>query len=248
MTTTTDRPRTTKVRASKAISPEKPVNAGAAPIRTSDTLQTFTLNDLAQYTREGEFAPNASPDFRVFYVGRDDVHGVLMHLFSRIRLSVKMNMFGYDDDQLNQVLFGLVKDPTIMVQVTLDKSQASGAHEKTILASDEANDPTGYAADFAVGESDTHQISHTKGGVLDGIVAFEGSTNWSSSGEGTGISLDAAKQSPGFKAQNNTLAVYVNAYEIAKFSARLDYEHGVATHQMQLRPQSRNHRPARPRS
>src|SRR5277367_7086266 len=125
MTTTTDRPRTTKVRASKAISPEKPVNGGSAPIRTSDTLQTFTLDDLAQYTREGEFAPNASPDFRVFYVGRDDVHGVLMHLFSRIRLSVKMNMFGYDDDQLNQTLIGLVQNPTVMVQVTLDKSQSS---------------------------------------------------------------------------------------------------------------------------
>jgi hypothetical protein len=143
MTTMTDRPRTTKVRLSKAISPVKPVAVGSAPFGSSDTLQTFTLDDLAQHTREGEFAPNASPDFRVFYVGRDDVHGVLMHLFSRTRLSVKMNMFGYDDDQLNQVLFGLVHDPTIRVQVTLDKSQASGAHEKVILASDEASDPTG---------------------------------------------------------------------------------------------------------
>jgi len=31
-------------------------------------------------------------------------------------------------------------------------------------------------------------------GVLDGIVAFEGSTNWSSSGEGVSIKSDAAKQ------------------------------------------------------
>jgi hypothetical protein len=121
------------------------------------------------------------------------------------------------------------------VQVTLDRSQASGAHEKAILSSDAASDPAGYAADFAVGQSDTHQISHTKGGVLDGIVAFEGSTNWSASGEGTGIGLASAKQQPGFKAQNNTLAVYVNSYEIAKFSARLDYEHGVAGHQAQRR-------------
>ena len=89
-------------------------------------------------------------------------------------------------------------------------------------------DQAGFANDFAIGESATGQISHTKGGVLDGIVAFEGSTNWSSSGEGTGISLTAAKQAPGFKAQNNTLTVYVNPYEIAKFAARLDYEHAVA--------------------
>lgn len=144
-----------------------------------------------------------------------------------------MNMFGYDDEELNQILDGLVQDSTIMVQVTLDKSQASGAHEKAILSSDAANDPTGLAADFAIGESDTHQISHTKGGVLDGIIAFEGSTNWSSSGEGTGITLGAAKQHAGFKAQNNTLTVYSNSYEIVKFSARLDYEHGVAAHQPQ---------------
>ncbi len=212
----------------------QPANVGTPPgPASSDTLQTFTLDDLAQYTREGAFGPTASPDFRVFYVGRDDVHGVLVHLFSRVRLSVKMNMFGYDDDELNQILDGLVKDSTIMVQVTLDKSQASGAHEKAILSSDAANDPTGFAADFAIGESDTHQISHTKGGVLDGIIAFEGSTNWSSSGEGTGITLGAAKQHAGFKAQNNTLTVYLNPYEIAKFSARLDYEHGIAAHQVQ---------------
>ncbi|OHU99553.1 hypothetical protein [Mycobacterium talmoniae] len=203
------------------------------PTAPDPTLQTFTLDDLAQYTREGAFGPTASPDFRVFYVGRDDVHGVLMHLFSRVKLSVKMNMFGYDDAQLNQLLFGLAQDPTVMVQVTLDRSQAGGVAEKKILASDATADAAAFAADFAVGESDTHQISHTKGGVLDGVVAFEGSTNWSSSGEGTGITLGQAQQHPGFKAQNNTLAVYTNAYEIAKFSARLDYEHAVAAHQPQ---------------
>ena len=197
------------------------------------TLQHFTLDDLAAYTAEQAFGPTASPDFRVFYVGRDDVHGVLMHLYTRVSLSVKMNMFGYDDAALNGVLMGLVQDPSVMVQVTLDKSQSGGAHEKAILSSDMAQDAKGCANDFAVGESATSQISHTKGGVLDGIVAFEGSTNWSSSGEGTGINLTAAKQNPGFKAQNNTLAVYVNPYEIAKFAARLDYEHAVATAQPQ---------------
>ena len=164
----------------------------------------------------------------MFYVGRDDVHGVLTHLFTRVSLSVKMNMFGYDDDELNKLLMTLVQNPSVMVQVTLDKSQAAGPTEKAILTSDTGQDPKGFANDFSIGESATSQISHTKGGVLDGIVAFEGSTNWSSSGEGTGISLTAAKQAPGFRAQNNTLAVYVNTYEIAKFAARLDYEHAVA--------------------
>ena len=206
-------------------------DTGTTPARA--TLQHFTLDDLAPYTFEQAFGPTASPDFRVFYVGRDDVHGVLMHLFNRVSLSVKMNMFGYDDDALNQVLMGLVQNPSVMIQVTLDRSQAAGPTEKAILATDAAQDAEGFANDFAVGESKTGQISHTKGGVLDSIVAFEGSTNWSSSGEGTGINLTAAKQGPGFKAQNNTLAVYVNPYEIAKFAARLDYEHAVAAGQPQ---------------
>jgi hypothetical protein len=202
------------------------INTPAAP--GHPTLQQFTLDDLAVYTAEQAFGPTASADFRVFYVGRDDVHGVLMHLFTRVSLSVKMNMYGYDDDDLNSVLMGLVRNPSVLVQVTLDKSQASGPAEKAILGSDMAQDAAGFANDFAVGESSTGQISHTKGGILDSIVAFEGSTNWSSSGEGTGINLTAAKQAPGFKAQNNTLAVYTNTYEIAKFAARLDYEHAVA--------------------
>ena len=206
-------------------------DAGTAP--ASPTLQNFTLDDLAPYTAEHAFGPTASADFRVFYVGRDDVHGVLMHLFTRVSLSVKMNMFGYDDQALNNALMALVRNPSVMVQVTLDKSQASCPTERNILSSDKGQDAAGYANDFAVGDSSTGQISHTKGGILDGIVAFEGSTNWSSSGEGTGITLGAAKQNPGFKAQNNTLAVYVNAYEIAKFAARLDYEHAVASDQPQ---------------
>jgi hypothetical protein len=206
-------------------------DAGTTP--APQTLQHFSLDDLAVYTAEQAFGPTASPDFRVFYVGRDDVHGVLMHLYTRVSLSVKMNMFGYDDDQLNNALMSLVQNPSVMVQVTLDKTQASGPAEKAILSSDVGQDHAGFANDFVIGDSSTGQISHTKGGVLDGIVAFEGSTNWSSSGEGTGITLNAAKQSPGFKAQNNTLAVYVNTYEIAKFAARLDYEHAVAAAQPQ---------------
>jgi hypothetical protein len=206
-----------------------------APTTSSSppTLQQFTLDDLAVYTAEQAFGPTASPDFRVFYVGRDDVHGVLMHLFTRVSLSVKMNMFGYDDDDLNNVLMGLIQNPAVMVQLTLDKSQASGPTEKAILTNDAAQDTAGFANDVVVGDSSTGQISHTKGGVLDGIVAFEGSTNWSASGEGTGINLAAAKQASGFKAQNNTLSVYVNPYEIAKFAARLDYEHAVAAAQPQ---------------
>jgi hypothetical protein len=119
----------------------------------------------------------------VFYACRDDVHGVLVHLYTRVRLSVKMNIFGYDD-QLNKILLHLAQDPTVKVQVTPDKSQASGVDEKAISSSDAGHDAAAFAADFAVGQSDTGQISHTKGGArrhrrlrrLHQLVQFRGPT------------------------------------------------------------------------
>lgn len=195
------------------------------------TLQTFSLDELAEYTAEGAFGPTASSDFRVFYVGRDDVHGVLVHLLSRVTLSLKFNQFGYDDDALNEIIEGLVENPNVLVQATLDKSQAGGVHEKKLIALDQARDALRFANSFAIGESATHQISHTKGGVLDGIAAFEGSTNWSGSGEGVGIGLAGKANARGYKAQNNTLSVYTNTYEIAKFTAELDREHAAAMQQ-----------------
>ena len=138
------------------------------PMPGRPTLQHFTLDDLAVHTADQAFGPTASPDFRVIYVGRDDVHGVLMHPFTQVSLGVKMNMFGSENDALNSVLMGLVQNPSVLVQVTLDGSQASGAHEKAILISDVAQDQKDFSNDFAVGELSSSQISHTKGGVLDG--------------------------------------------------------------------------------
>ena len=41
------------------------------------SLQRFALEDLAPFTKEGMFSKSASRDFHLFYVGRDDVHGIL---------------------------------------------------------------------------------------------------------------------------------------------------------------------------
>jgi hypothetical protein len=151
------------------------------------SLLTFTLAELAQFTKEGAFATDASVDFHLFYVGRDDVHGILTYLWSRVTVSAYLNMFGYDDEELNDLVMAVAEDPLATAVYTLDKSQAGGAHEKRILASDAVKDPIAYKSHFAIGRSATHQISHTEGGVLDGRVGFEGSTNWSASGEGTYI-------------------------------------------------------------
>lgn len=187
------------------------------PQRPDTTLQTFKLDDLAQFTKEKRFDPSDSPDFRVLYVGRDDVHGALSYVLSRCTRVLKLNMFGYDDDALDAVIRALVDSEHVYVQGTLDKSQAAGVHEKKILAGWDAT----VRSSFAIGESSTHQITHTKGGVIDAKVGWEGSTNWSAPGEGTDPK----------KAQNNTCAFYTNPVEITKFGIELDEEHATVLRQ-----------------
>lgn len=192
------------------------------------------LQELGQFTPEGKLSPGYG-DHYLFLVGRDDVHGVLKYLIGLETLAFKFNMFGYDDDDLNAVIMGLIKSAHVNVQASLDRSQAGGVHEKALLLSDEASDPL-FSNSFCILESATHQISHTKGGVLVGQgIAFEGSTNWSDSGEGTGISFGDNAQTAKFKAQNNTLLVSTNQIFINRFSAQLDSEHVVGLQQQAKR-------------
>jgi hypothetical protein len=191
------------------------------------TLQTFDLADLAQYTSEKQYSPAASKDFHLFYVGRDDVHDILKHIISRVTVSLYLNMFGYDDDELNGMIMEIVHNPHITCVITLDKSQAGGVHEKRLLDSDVAKDPEGYRTHFVIGNSATHQISHTKGFVADGIVGAEGSTNWSNSGEGTFV-VAGKPGGSGYKAQNNTQSVFTCPDAVARFQAELIAEHLAA--------------------
>ena len=122
------RKKTTKVSASNVI--DDP----------AQSLQTFDLLDLQQYTQEKVYSTTASKDFHLFYVGRDDVHNILKYVLSRVSVSLYLNMFGYDDHELNYILMKIVMDPTITMLVTLDKSQASGKHEKALLDADKSHD------------------------------------------------------------------------------------------------------------
>lgn len=183
------------------------------------------LAELGPFTPEKRLTPGYG-DHYLFLVGRDDVHGILLYLLTAETMGLKLNMFGYDDRELNDAIIALMRNPNVAVQGTLDKSQAGGVHEREILAQDVTGNPDFYNS-FVVTESATGQISHTKGGVLTGQgLGWEGSTNWSAAGEGTGIRLDpAAKPAPGYKAQNNTLTVSANPVFLSRFSARLDAEH-----------------------
>ncbi|HTR08233.1 MAG TPA: hypothetical protein VMJ11_16605 [Paraburkholderia sp.] len=191
------------------------------------TLQTFDLLELQQYTREKSYSSTASKDFHLFYVGRDDVHDILKYVLSRASVSLYMNMFGFDDEELNDILMQQARDPSITMMITLDKSQAGGVHEKTLLNSDIAADPARFNTYFVVGQSATHQISHTKGFVADGRVGGEGSVNWSAAGEGTFV-VRGQPGGPGYKAQNNTQTIFTDPDTINRFQTELVAEHMIA--------------------
>lgn len=193
----------------------------------TQSLQTFTLPDLQQYTQEKTYATTASKDFHLFYVGRDDVHDILKHVLSRVSVSLYLNMFGFDDPELNDILMAKALDPNITMLITLDRSQAGGVHEKSLLDSDMAKNPAAYNTHFVTGESSTHQISHTKGFVADGKVGGEGSTNWSASGEGTFV-VTGKPGGPKYKAQNNTQSIFTDPDTISRFTAELIAEHMTA--------------------
>jgi hypothetical protein len=217
--------------------PKATRSSGNPLVDPSLSLQTFNLTDLEQYTREKAYSSNASRDFHLFYVGRDDVHDILKHVLSRVTVSLYLNMFGYDDDELNTIIMTKAMDPQITVFITLDKSQAGGVHEKQLLASDLGKDPAAFNTHivtgtqmkaFVIGQSATGQISHTKGFVADGKVGGEGSTNWSASGEGTFV-VTGQPGGPGYKAQNNTQSIFTDPDTISRFQAELIAEHMAAT-------------------
>ena len=211
----------TKTKKSTKTSPS---NALGDP---SQSLQTFSLLDLQQYTQEKAYATTASKDFHLFYVGRDDVHDILKHVLSRVSVSLYLNMFGFDDDELNGIVMAKALDPKVTMLITLDKSQAGGQHEKVLLNSDIAKNPSAFNTHFVIGQSATRQISHTKGFVGDGKVGGEGSTNWSVSGEGTFVVTGKAG-GPGYKAQNNTQTIFTDPDTISRFQAELIAEHMAA--------------------
>lgn len=216
--------------AHKAVTKSKKKSPSNALGDPTQSLQTFTLLDLQQFTLEKAYSSNASKDFHLFYVGRDDVHDILKYVLSRVSVSLYLNMFGYDDPELNDILMAKVEDPKVTMLITLDKSQAGSKTEKALIAADQAKDLSKFNTYFVVGQSATHQISHTKGFVADGRAGAEGSTNWSISGEGEFV-LSGKPGGAGFKAQNNTQSVFTDPDTISRFQTELIAEHMAARQQ-----------------
>ena len=137
-----------------------------------------------------------------------------------------LSMFGYDDE-LN-ILMEKPVDPNVTRLITLDKSQSGCKTEQNLIAMDKQKN-LGANTHFVIGQSATHQISHSKGFVADGKVAGEGSTNWSVSGEGVFVIAGLAGGA-GYKAQNNTQSIIIDPDTVARFTAELIAEHMATQH------------------
>ena len=175
----------------------------------------FVWDDLAQYKAEGRFLDGYPDDQRTFFAPRDNVHGLLVAMLNSAQHSIVVNMFGYDDDELNNIIQAKLADNNVYVQMSLDRSQASGVHEKQILAN-WSNDAFGNS--IAIGTSSVHNaISHLKIVIVDGVYTVKGSTNWSLSGE---------------QQQDNELTLSRNAVVAAETRAILDLNHDFMLKQM----------------
>jgi phosphatidylserine/phosphatidylglycerophosphate/cardiolipin synthase-like enzyme len=172
-------------------------------------------DDLAQFKAEKRFLDGYPDDQRTFFAPRDNVHGLLVALLGSAQHSIVVNMFGYDDDELNKIIQAKLADANVYVQMSLDRSQSSGAHEKQILASWNNN---AFGNSIAIGTSSVHNaISHLKIVIVDGVYTVKGSTNWSLSGE---------------EQQDNELSLSRNAVIAAETRAILDLNHDFMLKQM----------------
>ena len=175
----------------------------------------FAWNDLAKYKAEGRFLDGYPDDQRTFFAPRDNVHGLLVALLGSAQHSIVVNMFGYDDDELNSIVQEKLADEKVYVQMSLDRSQAGGVHEKKILAKWSNNS---FGNSIAIGTSSVHNaISHLKILMVDGVYTVKGSTNWSLSGE---------------QQQDNELTLSRNAVIAAETRAVLDLNHDFMLKQM----------------
>jgi phosphatidylserine/phosphatidylglycerophosphate/cardiolipin synthase-like enzyme len=163
------------------------------------------LSALASYRKRGPWPPGWADDRYRFWAPDDDLHGVLAAMIGSARHSLVAAVYGFADDELAAALHEKLDDEQCYVSLTLDSSQAAGAHEKAILA--KSAFPSNSVA---IGQSEKHRIMHLKVLICDGTDLVTGSTNWSAAGEGL---------------QDNELSVVRSAVECADARGKLDRIH-----------------------
>lgn len=176
-------------------------------------MSALQVTDLDQFKAK-PVAAGYPETLRTFYSPIDDVHGALKAVIASAQHSIVVAMYGYDDDELAAMLDSALKDSTKYVQISLDKSQAGGVHEKQLLTK-YSHEMTGNSV--AIGTSEKSAIMHRKMVIVDGLWRISGSTNWSTSGESL---------------QDNEATILRDAVACAEARTVLDIEHNKMLAQM----------------
>jgi phosphatidylserine/phosphatidylglycerophosphate/cardiolipin synthase-like enzyme len=181
--------------------------------------EQFSWEGLDKFKANHRFIAHYPPNVKAFYSPDDDIHGLLSSLLASAEQSIVLNMFGYDDTDLDSIIKSKLANEHVYVQMSLDRSQSkSGKTERQILA---AWDNDNFGNSIAIGTSSKHAISHLKMVIVDGIYTVKGSTNWSLGGE---------------QKQDNELTVCNNAVVAAEARAVLDRNHDFMLKQMAAAP------------
>jgi phosphatidylserine/phosphatidylglycerophosphate/cardiolipin synthase-like enzyme len=177
--------------------------------------EQFSWEGLDKFKANHRFIAHYPPNVKAFYSPDDDIHGLLSSLLASAEQSIVLNMFGYDDTDLDSIIKSKLTNEHVYVQMSLDRSQSkSGKTERQILA---AWDNDNFGNSIAIGTSSKHAISHLKMVIVDGIYTVKGSTNWSLGGE---------------QKQDNELSVCNSAVVAAEARAVLDRNHDYMLKQM----------------
>jgi phosphatidylserine/phosphatidylglycerophosphate/cardiolipin synthase-like enzyme len=169
------------------------------------------LSPLYQFSAT-PVSPGIDPNRLTLYSPVDQVHDALLYVINSAQRSIIVAMYGFDDEELANALQGKMRNQNVYVQLTLDSSQAAGAHEKQLLTQEAF--PT---TSVAVGRSEKGAIMHLKEMVIDSTILVTGSTNWSTGGESL---------------QDNQLTIEINPAASALATTRITQIH---THMLQVK-------------
>jgi phosphatidylserine/phosphatidylglycerophosphate/cardiolipin synthase-like enzyme len=181
------------------------------------TVHELAITDLDHF-KSKPVSSSYAANLRTFYSPIDDVHDALKAVIASAQHSIVVAMYGFDDDELAAMLDTALKDPTKFVQISLDKSQAGGVHERVILEK-YSHEMTGNSV--AIGTSERGAIMHRKMVIVDGLWRISGSTNWSTSGESM---------------QDNEATILRDAVACAEARTVLDIEHDKMLSAMKGKP------------
>ncbi len=176
----------------------------------------YAFDTLSKY-RKVPAAHGYPQNLQHLFAPVDRVHEAIVQLCKAASLSIAAAMYGWDDDEIDELFRAKLEAERVPVTLALDKTQASGKHEKQILATWK---PDQIGNSVVIGQSSRHAISHDKMIVLDGQVTIAGSTNLSESGESK---------------QNNECLVVFDSVFAAEARARIDVIADEMREQMRAR-------------